>query len=464
MKIGTSSLGYVFVAALLVGLLFASGCTNTPEGLSKWENRPGSEELFIKRLQDPRTREDTRVRALELLVKQWRYSSDLMRKGVVSDIAEEDGREEIVAQALPAIKAQYQSEDEAVRVGTRDALFALRRQITSQENKDAIDDALLDWLKKDWSDEPCKEIGGVRAAGIFNMIGPEDSEAVISNLLNEGDWEKTYCALNNTEQVEWRGESEEIADAMLSFWERDLVPEDMDNRVVFLDNLFTFAKLPTVRKWAFTKLRDEKIDTNDRGLIVAILARSNVEEDYEKYKEMLDNTDIYRWEAVRAMTKIKGAEGLKDALDNLPDDSSAGYGHWDGALRRNGHQQAASNICAAKQLQDIRKHVLPVLVDQAQNQENVFARSLAIHCLGALGTQEHLETLQSLKSAQTNAINVPFWSLEGDANDGTVPLSEIIDQAISNLNASLEAKQKQDEKDEEDNAEEAADDGEDAAE
>lgn len=458
MKIGTSPVGYVFVVALVVGLLFGNGCTNTPEGLSKWENRPGSEELFIKRLQDPRTSDDTRARALELLVKQWRYSSDMVRKGVVSDISEEDGRERIVAQALPKIQEIYQSDDEAVRVSTRDALYTLRRQVTSQENKDAIDASLLEWLKKDWSDEPCKEIGGVRAAGIFNQIGPEDSEAIIANLLNEGDWEKTYCALNNTDQVEWRGDSEEIADAMLSFWERDLVPEDMDNRVIFLDNLFTFAKLPNVRKWAFTKLRDEKIDTNDRGLIVAILARSNVEEDYEKYKEMLDNTDIYRWEAVRAMTKIKGADGLKDALDNLPDDSSAGYGHWDGALRRNGHQQAASNICAASQLKDIRKHVLPVLVDQAQNQENVFARSLAIHCIGALGTQEHLDTLAALKSSQTNAIKVPYWSLEGDPNDGTVPLTEIIDQARTNLSAALEAKNKKDADDADDaeqNTEEA---------
>lgn len=442
MQIGTSSLSFVFVVALLSGMLFSAGCTNSPEGLAKWENRPGSEELFIKRLQDPRMSDDTRVRALDLLVKQWRYSSDFVRKGVVSDISEEDGRERIVAKTLPAIQKRYQTDDEIVRVSTRDALYTLRRQVTSEENVNAIDDMLLDWLKKDWSQEPCKDIGGVRAAGIFNMIGQERSEAVLANLINEGDWEKTYCALNNTEQVEWRSDSQEVADAMLGFWDRDLVPEEMNNRVLFLDNLFTFAKLPNVRQWAFTKLRDEKISTNDRGIIVAILARSNVEDDYDKYKEMLDNTDIYRWEAVRAMTKIKGAEGLKDALDNLPSDRDAGYGHWDGALRRNGHQQAASNVCAASQLEDIRKHVLPVLVDQAKNQENVFARSVAIHCLGALGTEAHLETLASLKNAQTKATQVPFWSLDGDPADGTVSLDEIIDQAQSNLSTALEERKK----------------------
>lgn len=443
MQIGTSSLGFVFIIALLSGLLLGTGCTNSPEGLAKWENRPGSEELFIKRLQDPRMSDDTRVRALDLLVKQWRYSSDLVRKGVVSDISEEEGRERIVQKTLPAIQKRYQTDDETVRVSTRDALYALRRQVSSQENTDAIDEMLLDWLRKDWSQEPCKEIGGVRAAGIFNTAGQERSEAILANIINEGSWEKTYCALNNTEQVEWRKDSQEIADAMLGFWDRDLVPEDMNNRVLFLDNLFTFAALPNVRQWAFTKLRDEKISTNDRGIIVAILARSNVEEDYDKYKEMLDNTDIYRWEAVRAMTKIKGAEGLKDALDNLPNDPDAGYGHWDGALRRNGHQQAASNICASSALKDIRKHALPVLVDQAKNQENVFARSLAIHCIGAIGTETHLETLAALKSAQTKALSVPFWSLDGDPADGTVSLDEIIDQAISNLNTAIEERNAQ---------------------
>lgn len=456
MQIGTSSLSFVLAVALLSGMFFSAGCTNSPEGLAKWENRPGSEELFIKRLQDPRMSDDTRVRALDLLVKQWRYSSDFVRKGVVADIDESDGRERIVQKTLPAIQKRYQTDDETIRVSTRDALYTLRRQVTSDENHQAIDDMLLDWLKKDWSNEPCKEIGGVRAAGIFNMLGQERSEDALANLINEGSWEKTYCALNNTEQVEWRSESQEVADAMLSFWDRDLVPEETNNRVLFLDNLFTFAKLPNVRQWAFTKLRDEKISTNDRGIIVAILARSMLEEDYDKYKEMLDNTDIYRWEAVRAMTKIKGADGLKDALDNLPADRDAGYGHWDGALRRNGHQQAASNVCAASQLEDIRKDVLRVLVDQATNQENIFARAVAIHCLGALGTEAHLETLASLKSAQTKAAQIPFWSLDGDPADGTVSLDVIIDQARGNLATALEARQQEEQRERDDAPKEEA--------
>src|SRR5690625_6389486 len=127
MQIGKSSLGFVFVVALLSGLLFGTGCTNSPEGLAKWENRPGSEELFIKRLQDPRMSDDTRVRALDLLVKQWRYSSDLMRQGVVAEISEEDGRERIVRKTLPAIQKRYNTDDETVRVRTRDALYTDRK-------------------------------------------------------------------------------------------------------------------------------------------------------------------------------------------------------------------------------------------------------------------------------------------------------------------------------------------------
>lgn len=437
MRFDTSSLRLVLLLAFISGSLVLSGCTNTPEGLSKWENREGSEELFIKRLQDPKMSDETRARALELLVKQWRYSSDLMRKGAISDISEEDGRERIVAKTFPKLQAIYDTDDESTRVGTRDAFYTLRRQVTDEENIQRIDNALLEWLKKDWSNEPCKDIGSVRAAGIFNTIGQEGSEDILANLINEGDWEKTYCALNNTEQVEWRSDSEVIADAMLSFWDRGLVPEDANNRVTFLDNLFTFAKLPTVREWAFTKLRDEKISTNDRGIIVAILARTSIEEDYDKYKAMLDNTDIYRWESMRAMTQIKGAEGFEDALNSLPEEST--YGFWDGALRRNGHQQAASYICSLKQLKEVRKDVLPVLVKQANEQENVFARTIAIHCLGALGTQSQLDTLAQLKNARDNQrVSVPFWSLDGDPNDGTVPLSEIIDQAIGNLTTKLE--------------------------
>lgn len=438
MRFGTSSVGLVLLLAFISASFVISGCTNTPEGLSKWENRPGSEELFIKRLKDPDMTDETRVRALELLVKQWRYSSDMIRQGVISDISEEDGRERIVAQTLPKIDAIYQTDDEAVRVSTRDAYVAIRRQVTDEQNIEKIDDALLEWLKKDWSAEPCKDIGSVRAAGLFNMLGQEKSEDILANIINEGDWGKTFCALNNTEQVEWRSDSEVTADAMLSFWDRGLVPEDANNRITFLDNLFTFASLPNVRDWAFTKLRDEKISANDRGIIVAILARTGIEEDYPKYKAMLDNTDIYRWEAVRAMTQVKGAEGFDDALNSLPVEST--YGFWDGALRRNGHQQAASYICALKQLKEVQDDVLPVLVKHAKEQENVFARSIAIHCLGALGTEAHLDTLAELKNDRANQrIDVMFWSLDGNPNDGTVPLVEIIDQAIGNLTTKLEA-------------------------
>lgn len=427
MKIGTSRARSVIVVALAGSMLFASGCKATPEHLERWENREGSEEMFQKHLQNPKADDAVRIRALELLAKQWRYSSTMFRDGLLTNIPDADGRERVVAAALPTIAANLTSEDETARVYARDALFTIRRQLTSDANIAAIDGYLNDWLSQDWAKDPCREIGGVRAAQIFNTLGQESSQDALVSIFDQGDWEKTYCALQNTKDVSWRPESEPIASSLLGFWDRGLVPEGFQSRVSFLDELSTFSKLPNVREWAFSKVRDETLNTNDRGVMVALLSRSWVPEDLPKYQAMLNNADLYRWEAVRALITMQNEEGLKVALTNLPAESD--YAFWDGARRTNGFHEASKFVCSLPRMKELPDAMRPVLESQA-SEGHIYARAISIHCLGTLGNANSITVLESIKSglARPDDVPVPFWSSEGD-----VLLSELIDASIQKL-------------------------------
>lgn len=424
MKIRMSRMRTFIVVALAGSIFFASGCKATPEHLERWENREGSEEMFEKHLHNPNADDAVRVRALELLAKQYRYSSTMFRDGLLSKMPDEDGRERVVKTALPTIVQGLKSEDETTRIYTRDALFHMQRQVESQENLDAISEQLSAWLRNDWASDPCREIGGVRAAQLFNEIGQEKTEAVLVEIFDEGDWEKTFCTLQNTGDVEWRSESTPVATAMLGFWDRGLVPEGLQNRVSFLDQLATFSSLPVVRDWAFTKVRDETLPTNDRGIMVALLSRSWSPEDLPKYQEMLGNTDLYRWEAVRALITLQDAEGLKIALENLPAESD--YAFWDGARRTNGFNQATQFVCNLPHMKEKADEMRPVLVEQAQN-GHLYAQAIASYCLGTHGDDEAIATLQTFRASlgRANDPVIPFWS-----NEGTTQLSQIIDEAV----------------------------------
>ena len=414
----------VIVAVLLASMLFASGCKATPEHLDRWENREGSEEMFKKHLLNPDADDAVRVRALELLAKQWRYSSTMFRDGLLSEMPDTDARERIVATALPSISQGLASEDETTRVYARDALFTIRRQITSEANIEKVDVQLKSWLSKEWTADPCREIGGVRAAQIFNELGQEKTQDILAGLFDEGEWEKTYCGLQNTKNVSWRAESEPVASALLGFWDRGLVPEGFQSRVAFLDELSTFAALEPVRNWAFSKIRDETLATNDRGIMVALLSRTWVDSDLPKYKEMLNNADLYRWEAVRALITMQNEKGLELALTNLPAESD--YAFWDGARRTNGFNQAAQFVCNLPRMKEMPEKMRPVLEKQAE-EGHLYARAISIECLGTLGDENSIAKLQAIKAGISRAddLVIPFWSA-----DSEVSLTQAIDNAI----------------------------------
>lgn len=414
--------------ALIASVMLTSGCKATPERLDRWENRERSEEMFVGHLQNPDDDHAVRVRALELLVKQWRYSAPMFRDGVLTNIPDAEGRESVVRDALPAIEKLFRSENETQRIYTRDALFSMRRQVTSAENLKAIDALLVEWLREDWAANPCREIGGVRASQIFDMVGREGTEPLLVSVFDQGDWEKAYCALDNTKDLAWRPESAPVASSLLGFWDKGLVPEGLQNRVKFLDELSTFSALPVVREWAFEKIRDENVPTNDRGVMVALLARSWVPEDLPKYKDMLKNADLYRWEAVRSLIAMQSADGLEVALSGLPVDSD--YAFWNGARRSSGFGEAANFVCGIPQMKEKPGEMLPVLARHASSADNIYARAISIHCMGALGDASTVAQLQEIKRGLSKAtdVAVPFWQA-----DGEMSVSQLIDASVATI-------------------------------
>lgn len=428
MKIGTSHLRAFMVAVLALFILSTVGCKATVEHLERWENREGSEEMYKKHLQDPNADEEVRVRALELLVKQWRYSSTYFRDGLLTEMPDKDGRERVVAGALPTIAEGLKAEDETTRVYTRDALYAMAQQVESDANTEAIHTLIKQWLSTEWTENPCRTIGGTRAAQLLNLIGREQGEDVLIGIFDGGDWEKAFCALENTKDVEWRSESTTVASSLLGFWDRGLVPEGPQQRVSFLDQLYTFAALPNVREWAFTKIRDEELSAFDRGILVAFLARSQTEEDVPRYLEMLNNEDLFRWEGARSVTTLKGAEGLKMTLTNLPAESD--YAFWDGARRLNGFNQGATSLCGIPAMTEKPEDMRPVLVEQAEN-GHIYARAISIHCLATLGDDASIAELQRIDAGISRQENVavPFWSVDGD-----VALKDLIATSIQTYN------------------------------
>lgn len=416
-------------------LLMTAACQPTPETVDRWANREGSEARFIGYLQNPEVETDTRVRALEQLINQWRYSANDFRDAV-SGIEDEAAREDIVARALPAIVERYNGEydSETPRIHTRDALFSLRRQISGQPNIDAIDAQLVDWLKKDWSNNPCREIGGIRERQIFEEVGREKTEGILVALIDSGDWDKVYCALQNTGGVTWRGESKPVAESLLAFWDKNSVPDSFQHQVSFIDHLVTFAALPEVRSWSFEKIRGADVPTNVRGLLVALLSRTWSDQDLAGYQELLKNEDIYRWEAVRAMTTLKGPEGLDLAFSNLPAESD--YAFWDGARRNGGFGSATKYVCTSiAKIKESPADFIPVFEKWAEQSEHIYARTISIYCLGEHGDASTVAKLQTLRGvvSRTDAA-IPFWS-----NDETLNLSGLVDQAIESINTRVAA-------------------------
>ena len=84
-----SALALALLAPLVLG-----ACEPTPAYLQRWANTPESEDRFEEYLLDETLSHEVHVKALELLLEQWQYSSSkLVNGGIVRDmrpIAERD--------------------------------------------------------------------------------------------------------------------------------------------------------------------------------------------------------------------------------------------------------------------------------------------------------------------------------------------------------------------------------------
>lgn len=428
---------------LAATLMLASvGCEVTPEKLDRWANREGSEEMFIEYLEDPETSYEVKVRAVELLVDQWRYSGPMIRNGALDDVPE-DTLSSAVDGAMAHFETTFESGERVDQVRVRDAIFYLRPLVTDQEVRQQLDDMIIGWLRNDWASNPCVEVGGVTSGQMLNRLGQEQGEPILNEVLSEGGYEPLMCALNNTENVEWRSESEVLGTTLINRWDswaEDDLPDATQPRISFLDQLSNFAELEPVRVWLFEKFLDQEINPVYRNYMADLIADTRVEADRERYLPMLNNNDTYRWVAVEALTEMApaNAEGLLLALNNLPsvpenpeEADTVDYAFWNGSRQADGLRSAANAICNLEAVTGQADNVRGPLMENI-NIENPYARAVLIRCLGTTGNAETIEALTAYKEGLDNTTNleIPYWS--GDVPTlGRTMMETIIDESIT---------------------------------
>jgi hypothetical protein len=126
--------------------LAAAGCDRvTSESLQTWKTRPDQHERLVAAAKDPKLPVPLRAEAAAALAEiGW---VDRMEGAVAGMPLEE--RAEVILALVPRLAAQLGDGDRARAWDARDALFALRRQATTEAGRKGIDGALLPALEED---------------------------------------------------------------------------------------------------------------------------------------------------------------------------------------------------------------------------------------------------------------------------------------------------------------------------
>jgi hypothetical protein len=416
----------ITVFGALVALTMTA-CEPTPSYLDRWENRPGSEEKFIGYLQDPETSQEVKVRALELLVKQWQHSSSMMRNGEPLTALEPDQRAEVVKGAMPKLQEFY-DQGEATQVRTRDAIYHISKAIEDEEALNELRGLIQQWLEEQW--QPCRQVGAVTISDLFRMVGEDAGKPIILSHIEEGGYEEVVCTLQSTASVEWRNQDEDIAVAVKDKWEEGNLPEETQARITFLDEFAPLVNHEPIKVWLFEQLRNEEAKPVYKNYFVELLTNNRTEEDIARYVELLDlEQSNYRWMGVKALVDIENADGLDRALNNLPAESD--YAFFDGARRYDGFRRASNVVCGLERLEDIEEQARDVFEKHIED-ENIHSRVIAIDCLGKYGDSESVEKLEAAKGniSYRDNVEVPYWTTQ-DEDD--VKLRDLIDTSIEEI-------------------------------
>lgn len=413
-------------SALAIALLAAFvsvGCEPTPAYLERWANTPESEEKFAGYLLDESLSHEVHVKALELLIAQWQYSSGmLMNGGILRDMQPIAERDATLRDAAPRLRAIY-DEGDASRMRMRDAAFHLRMATDDTSIKDLYNAVVQDWVNNHW--DPCEASGGaVRVADLIEAAGQAAVETKLVEILRESPFDRVICFGREVgTSVPWMLESTAVAEAYVHRWDNGETTDNLQLRFEMLEDMSAYIQVPAMRTWMFAQLTNNELDPVLKNAILDILSDNPSDEDVAGYRELLANETYARWSAVQQILDIQGSDGLRFILDNLPADSQ--YGFYDGAQRPDGLKSVAQRIvCVMPKLQELGDNAR-VVFEQHIRSDNNPVRTLAIGCLAFVGDSQTVGRLQELRTELgRRAVPATSWGAEAT-------LQDVIDETIA---------------------------------
>ncbi len=439
--VGTSYTRSVAIALVGAMLLIPLGCKINVNDLEKWRNRPGSEALFVEWMLDPEATPDVRSKAIEMLFEQYNYEgADFLPR--VADLPQ-GPRDRAIMDALPHIVSLYEGLEftlggdqtfslEPVQV--RDAVFLLLETTETPETRTELMAIVLRWLSDNY--RPCTLSAGRHStASVLSRVGPGTSEqveageatgqGVVINAILSGTVEQVYCQASFLSEITWLLEmAEAIAAAYTTRW-RDSALTDLESQLQMVLAMLQVPGSSNMKNWVFeehlanpeSSLMRESPDAVAAFLdYVGPLATAD---DSRHFSRMIaERQGNVRWIAFEHMLRLGGADGLRDAMNAIP--NAAVWGRWGGETREDGLARAATYICG-RPTREVGDAARPVYEEFLDN-ENLVRRALAIRCLSEIGTASTLEALRPL--ARNNSV-VPAWGPEEESTIGSLATNAI---------------------------------------
>lgn len=462
-----------WLASTLVLASFAlSGCEPTPGYLERWANTDGSEEMFTGYLQDPELSHEVHVKALELLIDQWEYSSGLFTSGeLLGGMPDPAERDQTILDVIPHLQARYDNAE--TRGHTIDALFHIRRATDSNQVHEAIDAILIGWANDVW--EPCRERGGmVSTPQLFTVLGASAIKPRLLHFINDGRFEDVICLVRGRiSDVDWLAQQDDVAAAYTARWDVEHTYNvELAGRIVaarsgeevegsgeevegsgdeafdpdqaersyngrmpllfeLLEHTFQFRDLESYREWLFASVAHESLDPLFKNAMLDLLNRNPRDDDGPRYVELLQAPRLTRWAAFQTLVDRQSSEGLTMALDNLPNDPSLHY--IGGGFPADGFKTIAEDVlCSIDSIEELGDNARRVFEERI-SAENPYVRSLSITCLQRYGDTQTIETLRAAREAlERDEVPVPGFG-EG------VTFQSLLDETIAAIETRLAA-------------------------
>jgi hypothetical protein len=420
MRIWTKSAGVLLLVAAgaLVG-----GCEPTPAFLEQWANTDGSEERFAGYLRDPSVSHEVRVKALELLIRQWSYSTNMFSGGaLLREMPDPAERDAVIRDVLPLITPGLREERGVASV--REALVALREGTDTAAVQAEIDAALATYINEIWS--PCLVTSGAGSAeALLNLLPPALVLPRLTSIMRESTPADLDCFVSNINDVAWFATSADMAQAYVERYNAGTITDHPQARYTFAEYSVEFSGVPAIREFYFTKIAEPTVDPLHLNFMLDALAQNPQPEDRARYVTLLSVPNLIRWTAFDMLIKLGGSEGLEQGLSSLPDSGPMNY--YDGEMLPNGFKLAAENIACNRprlsELGDYARQAFERHLDDA----NQNSRALSLVCLKAHGNAQTVTRLTEWVAALGSA---PVPTPEGFGGISYQELGAEVIQAI----------------------------------